>query len=79
MEAVDYLISWNGKESIQEICDEKLAKCEGRAAYFLINDGRNISLFALMRDGVSVDDILGVSFNTTGSLKLNENYYEQWK
>ena len=78
MEAVDYLISWNGKESIQEICDEKLAKCKGRAAY-LINDGRNISLFALMREGVIVDDILGVSFNTTGSLKLNENYYKQWK
>ena len=51
----------------------KNVRCEGGEQYF-INDGRQTSLFTLMRDGVSVDDILGVSFSTTGSLKLKEYY-----
>ena len=34
----------------------KNVRCEGGEQYF-INDGRQTSLFALMRDGVSVDDI----------------------
>ena len=75
MEVVDRLISWSSmkRRKKYETKGCKNVRCEGGEQYF-INDGRQTSLFTLMRDGVSVDDILGVSFSTTGSLKLKEYY-----
>ena len=54
----DSLISWISmkRRKKYETKNCKNVRCEGGEQYF-INDGRQTSLFALMRDGVSVDDI----------------------